>query len=446
MSRCAFALTLSFALILPSVAQAQGSSRERDLREWTVKLEKMREHLLPAMREHGVEMWIIMSRENNPDPALELFGSYGLTGWYGARNAYVFSDRGAAGLETTVIGTHLSGHLADFYDEIVSYHGDGDGLAPRLRDHVAARDPQVIAVNRSRTVSMADGLSAELEDYLRQTIGPELAGRIVSSEPMFIEYVSRRTPAELAIAREASGITWDILREAFSSEVITPGETSLMDVYWWVKDEWMARDLEFNFPASFSIQRVGHEEMDDSADPVIEHGDLLHVDFGVRLSGIVTDQQKMAYVLRPGEQEAPDGLRQVFDQSKRVAELIQGALEPGVPGYVVRDRVLEQAQSEGIDASVYSHVQGNWVHGVGAWAIQDWPERYGVHPREPVRATEFWSIEFSVSGAVDEWSGQTVRMAREEDAWVGEDGIVRFMTGPQAELWLVGDRLVPEQR
>ena len=78
------------------------------------------------------------------------------------------------------------------------------------------------------------------------------------------------------------------------------------------------------------------------------------------------------------------------------------------------------------------------MHGVGTWVSPDWPERYGIHPREPVRTTEFWSIEYSVSGPVAEWGGQRVTMAREEDAWVDENGDVHFMAGPQAALWLVG--------
>jgi len=75
---------------------------------------------------------------------------------------------------------------------------------------------------------------------------------------------------------------------------------------------------------------------------------------------------------------------------------------------------------------------------VGAWGSPDWPERYGIHPRQPARAGEFWSIEYSVSGAVPEWDGQRVRMAREEDAWLDANGGVRFLTGPQRELWLIG--------
>jgi hypothetical protein len=427
---------LAFLLVTPLGAQTR-TSRERDLREWRVKADKMREHLLPTMREHGVDLWIIMSRENNVDPALALFGGYGISGWYGHRNAYLFHDDGNR-LETTVIGTHLSGHLELFFDSIQGY-GE-EGLGPHLRRYVSERDPETIAINKSFSISMADGISAELADYLLNVLGDRFRPRVVSSEPMFIDYVSKRTPAEVEIAIEAAEETWDILRTAFSSEVITPGRTTLMDVYWWVKDEWMARDLEFNFPASFDLQRQGLEgSLDDHDDPVIQPGDLLHVDFGVKLSGIVTDQQKMAYVLRPGETEAPQGLRHVFAQSVRQGELITQTIVPGVLGRDIVTRAEDLGRREGITSRVYPHVQGNWVHGVGAWGSFDWPERYGRHPREPVRLTEFWSIEYNVSGAVPEWGGQTVTMYREEDARVTEDGAVEYLVGPQAELWLIGN-------
>ena len=248
---------LALLALLPSSVQSQELQRERSEREWTVKAEKMRTHLLPTMREHGIDLWVIMSRENVPDPALELFGGNGITGWYGARNAYLFYDAGAAGLETTVIGTHLSGHLSRFYDHIESYHGEGVGLAPSLREYFEARDPQRIAINQSRTISMADGLTASLLDYLTDAIGTKYAERLTSSEPLFIDYVSTRTVGELEIEREAADRTWNILRRAFSNEVIRPGVTTLMDVHYWIEEERRRQGLEFNFPASFSIQRSG---------------------------------------------------------------------------------------------------------------------------------------------------------------------------------------------
>lgn len=431
-------LVLTLGLLLAADASPLAAqSRERTIREWDVKAEKMRLHLQPLMREHGFDMWVIMSRENNPDPMIDHFGGYGITGWYGHRNAYILYDPGGDGpLETVVFGTHQSRHMDRFFDRIVNY-GE-EGLAPYLSEYVAEKDPRRIAINQSRTISMADGLTVELKKYLEDAIGPAYAQRLASSEPLVIDYVSVRTPAELELALEGSWRTWNILSRAFSNEVVRPGTTTLMDLHWWITDEWRAQGLDFNFPASFSLQRRGLDgSLNDYDDPVILPGDLLHVDFGVKLMGIVNDQQKMAYVLRPAETRAPEGLERAFAQSVRMADIIAEELRPGVLGHEVKERAEARAREEGIEALVYSHAQGSWVHDAGAWAIFDWPERYGIHAREPVRATEFWSIEFSVTAAVAEWGGQRVRIAREEDAWVGEDGRVHWMAGPQEELWLI---------
>ena len=52
-------------------------------------------------------------------------------------------------------------------------------------------------------------------------------------------------------------------------------------------------------------------------------------------------------------------------------------------------------------------------------------------------ATEFWSVEFSTQTPVPEWGDQKVRMMREEDAVIDENGIARFLAGPQMTLWLI---------
>ena len=431
----AFILALVLATTA-SLVQAQKSA-ERTEHEWQVKAEKMRMHLQPAMQKHNIDLWIIMSREFNPDPMLELFGAYGITGWYGHRNAYIFSNPGNdRPLETVLFGTHQSGHMNRFFQRIEGY-GE-EGLAPQLRKYFAERDPQRIAINQSRTMPHVDGLTVEMKKYLIEAIGAKFEKRMVSSEAMLIDYISNRTPAELAIEREASWITWNILRRAFSNEVITPGKTRLMDLHYWIVDEWRAQGLEFNFPPSFNIQRQGVEgDIDDAENPVIQSGDVLHVDFGVKLMGLVTDQQKIAYVLRPGETEPPAGLKAAFAQSARLAEIIREELRAGVVGHQVKEKAEKRGKEAGIRNLVYSHVQGNWVHGIGAWAIFNWPDRYGAHPEEPVRKSEFWSIEFSTRANVPEWQGQEVRMAREEDAYIDEDGRAQFLSGPQKGFWLV---------
>ncbi len=61
------------------------------------------------------------------------------------------------------------------------------------------------------------------------------------------------------------------------------------------------------------IQRQGLEgSIADQLDPVIQPGDLIHVDCGVGLTGIFTDQQKQIYMLRPGASEPRAGLQVLF--------------------------------------------------------------------------------------------------------------------------------------
>jgi hypothetical protein len=414
------------------------SVRERTEREWSTKAAKMREHLLPLMRKHQVNLWAIMSRENAPDPVIELFGGNGVTGWYGHRNAYLFYDAGEAGLETTVIGTHLSGHLSAFYDTIASY-GE-EGLKPHLQEYLSARRPARIAINQSRTISMADGLTAELKAYLLDTLGSDGAARLTSSEPLLVDYVSVHTPAEDAIEAEAARATYDILRRAMSSEVITPGQTTLMEVHYWITAERKRQNFEFNFPASLDLQRFRDGAVisrDDSQDPVIERGDLLHVDFGVRQSGIVTDQQKMIYVLAEGESAPPPGLIKAFEDSMRGAAIHAAEIIPGRTGVEIKNRSEAAAAAEGLDLLVYSHVQGYWVHDAGTWTTFDWPERYGAHPRSPIQGGEWFSLEFRTRTAVPEWGGQLVSMSREEDMKIPTVGAPTFLAGPQTELWVV---------
>ena len=410
--------------------------RQRTELEWSLKADKMRQHLLPLMRRHQIDLWIILSRENAPDPILELFGGHGITGWYGHRNAYLFYDSGSGGaLETTAIGTHLSDHLAPFFETRTLY-GE-EGLKPHLREYLARRDPSRIAINQSRTISMADGLTAELKNYLLDALPAGYADRLTPAEPLVVDYASTHTPAEDVVQREASLATYALLQRAMSAEVITPGQTSLMDVHYWITAEWKRQGYEFNFPASLDLQRRGGSSLDDSADPVVELGDLLHVDFGVRSSGIVTDQQKMAYVLHPAETAPPAGLTRAFDRSSRAAAIIVEEMQVGRTGIEIKRAAESRASAEGIDLLVYSHVQGYWVHDAGMWAIYDWPERYGDHARITLKEGDWVSLEFAVTAAVPEWDDQVITIMREEDLKVTAADGGEYLSGPQTELWLI---------
>jgi len=327
--------------------------------------------------------------------------------------------------------------MLEFFPTIISY-GE-EGLKPHLSKYINKRKPKKIAINRSRTVSMSDGITVEMLAFLEDAIGPKYSSRLTSSQDLIFDYINHRTAAELEIETNASHRTWYILRRAFSNEVVTPGKTKLMDIYGFILQEWQDQDLEFNFSPGITIYRKGvNGGIDDTENPIVEPGDILHVDFGVRLMGLVTDQQHVAYVLRKNENEPPMGLQKLFKQSVIVGDFFAEELQAGKIGSDVKTTIEKRAAKQGIKASIYGHTQGNWVHGAGARAVFDWPDRYGDFAREPVRSSEFWSIEYNVQGKVPEWNNQIVTIPREEDAVIKADGSrARFIVGPQKEFWLI---------
>jgi hypothetical protein len=153
--------------------------------------------------------------------------------------------------------------------------------------------------------------------------------------------------------------------------------------------------------------------------------------------GLVTDQQKMVYVLRDGETAPPAGLVAAFADSVKGAELHAAEVVPGRTGIEIKTRSEAAGKAAGIDLLVYSHVQGYWVHDAGTWTVFDWPERYGAHPRTAIQGGEWFSLEFRTRTAVPEWGGELVSMMREEDMIIPKTGPARFTAGPQTELWIV---------
>ena len=146
MKRLCLILFLFFSPTLGQniVTQWNSKALQRLMHEWDVKLEKMELHLQASMRRTGIDMWIIMSREFNVDPMLQMFGDYGISGWYGHRNAYIFFDPGNnLPLERTLLGTHQSERMRDFFPNITSY--SQEGLKPHLADYIKDRKPIKIA-------------------------------------------------------------------------------------------------------------------------------------------------------------------------------------------------------------------------------------------------------------------------------------------------------------
>jgi hypothetical protein len=163
----------------------------------------------------------------------------------------------------------------------------------------------------------------------------------VRAESLPLEYQSLRLPEMLPTYRHMMQIAHGLIGRAFSSEVITPGKTTSEDVVWWLRQQVNDLGLAEWFPASVSVQRpgMGPREFAATADRspvVILRGDHLHTDFGISAMGLATDTQHVGYVLKPGESDAPEGLRAALANSNRLQDLLLERMKPGRTGCPTR--------------------------------------------------------------------------------------------------------------
>jgi hypothetical protein len=445
------ALLTAVCLAAPAAAFAQdrplGTLRERaDIQQEWLRLRL--ERVLPQlMREHGVDMWIIPMREYNEDPVFEALVAP-TTMAARRRTIYALCDRGDEGIERIAIGGNSQGGLYRVVRDPEAATGAAAGHERRaepfgpdqwklLPPVVEECDPEVIAVNISHTFNFADGLSAGEWEQMQNAIPARYRERIVRQPRLAIDYISARLPEMLPIYVEMMKIAHQIISTAFSSQVITPGITRTQDVVWWMRQRLNDLGLDTWFHTSVEAQRQG-VAMGDSANPVILHGDVLHCDFGVTALGLNTDTQHMGYVLRPGELDAPEGLRHALSVGNKLQDIVIDELEPGRTGNEVLERSLSRMQGAGIDGTVYSHPVGDHGHGAGP-LVGLWDRQEGVPGRGdiPVRPDTWYSIELQATTPVPEWGGQEVRMALEEDAYLDADGHRHWVLSQQERFHLV---------
>ena len=131
------------------------------------------------------------------------------------------------------------------------------------------------------------------------------AAKIKSAQMLAVSWLEVKLPEELEAYRHAMKVAHMVIREAFSNKVITPGKTTNEDVVWWMRQ----RVVEMGLASGSSPRSRFGARARRHPRGVILPGDMLHTDFGIVYLGFSTDTQHNAYVLKPGETDAPAGLK-----------------------------------------------------------------------------------------------------------------------------------------
>lgn len=437
-------LLLAALLTLPVPAAAQGMARAAyppvlDMRARAATenriLKERLDTVMPAiMRERGVDMWVLVARENFEDPVVKtMLDAESLAAR--RRTILIFHDRGRErGVERLTVSRYGLGGL---FEPVWDPARQPDQWA-RLAEIVRERAPRRIAINSSRLSAYADGMTLSAWEELTAALGPELSSNLVRDEVLPIRWLETRTPSEMALYPTIVRLAHAIIGEALSSAVITPGKTTTDDVVWWMRQKVSDLGLQTWFQPSVGISRRGSAEMLEG-DSVIQKGDLLWTDFGITYLRLSTDTQENAYVLDDGETKAPAGLRAGLSASNRVQDALTGSFKLGATGNAVLAEARAKAIAGGLRPTIYSHPIGYHGHGAGP-SIGFW-DNQAADPRGAalVHADTAWSIELSATARVSEWSGQEVGFRTEEDAYF-DGNQVRYLDGRQTEFYLIGPR------
>jgi len=421
-------LTLALGLALNAAPAATAAQSHLEARNRWSRLCEMRrdkfDRILPeAMRENGIDMWIVAMREGHPDPLWELLGR----GYIGTTGYFIFTDRGSDRIERVAINvTDHNREACGAYDATPPFSD--------LASFVRERNPKRIGLNLSLEMGMADGLSHTLHTQIVSALGGTLAARIVSAEKLVSDFSSRRVASELVAFGEATEIGRQIAERALSNEVITPGVTTLAEVAWWIQEQQLTRGLgsSFEVPSIYITGPNGIEAT--SNDRIIQRGDIIMIDFGVGYLNMWTDQKRIAYVLKPGEVALPASFQRAFDNAVKVRDVIRRTAKAGRTAQAMMDDVnaaivaagftqmrgFNQVRNDGsTEFNIGCHSVGDWGHGIGPSMATFNPGRLLFE----IRPSNLFSIELFAYTPIPEWGGKKLRIPLEDDAVVTARGV-----------------------
>jgi Xaa-Pro aminopeptidase len=400
-------------------------------------LAKRHEMLLPMMRRHGMDMWIVVNEEFHDDPLTEYIAP--ARPYTGRRDVFVFIDAGDQGLRKVAATGYWEETVARFFESPV----DPAPAEQVLAELYAEYHPSTIGIGVGGTRGVTRSLTHDSYRFLTEAMGPEAALRFVSAEPLIGEYLATRIPEEFETYRALVALTEAVTRRTLSAETITPGVTTVGDVRRSMYDELGRLGVRTWFQPDLRVQRKGLDNVGSRGflavapeETVLQPGDLVHVDFGISYMGLDSDWQKMAYLLLPGQNDAPEGLKAALANTNALQDaLMLRASRPGRTAGEAYRATMTEMDEKGITAQVYSHPLGNQGHGLGP-SIDFRSSGDDDAAGKSLVEGSYISIELNTRTPVAEWDGQDVYIMQEDPAYLTAEGW-RFFRPRQEALYLV---------
>jgi Xaa-Pro aminopeptidase len=381
------------------------------------------------LRERGVDLWVVLTRESTRDPIAEHF------------HAGTAVGRMAIAIRPTEHDVELSAVCASYdlapledsrlYTSIQPYGPEGwqHALAAMLPRGGRGR----IAVNMSPDEPIADGLTVSMKRELLLALGDGGAERLVSSEPFVNQLFSRKTAWETERIRDAAVRAEGILRLAMSRAWIQPGHTTERMLAEVIASEVHRAGASFAWERTLcpSVQAGTTRGHAAPGERVIGAGELVAVDFGIGIDGYVSDLQRSLFAGRRAD--IPHDLQHLWDTTHAAVQAAVRVMRPGVTGLEVDGAARAIIHRGGYADYIHAtgHPLGYVVHDVGPMLGPNWPGRYGNRVHQEIERDMVFTVEPAAAAPKEEG---LLRIGLEEDVVIRETG-AEFLAPPQTELW-----------
>jgi len=380
-----------------------------------------------VMKNSKTDMWLVASKEYHEDLVFDSLtpGSY-LTARRITMMAFVKKDEEVLRFSLSMPDRALN----NFYPQYWNFGQEEQMTA--LNRLLEEYDPQTIAINISEDHTYADGLSYGLYQTLLKEVKEPYKNRFIVDELIPIKIMEIRTPTELSLYPELMKTAFSVIEDAFSLNAIEPGVTTCEDLEYYMMDKVTQAGLIYWFSPTIDIQREGHEGV--IYEGVIEKGDLLHCDFGIKYLNLCSDTQRLAYVAKDDESDVPDWMKEGFKVNNRFQDIVCSCLIEGKSGNDVLMDSLNKAKEEGIDACLYSHPCNIYGHGPGP-TIGLWNNQNPIPIRGDIKVSldTVYALELNIKYT---YNGLTYTFFSEETISYTKDG-VQFLYPNRDKIYFI---------
>ncbi|HEX7573047.1 MAG TPA: Xaa-Pro peptidase family protein [Bacteroidota bacterium] len=342
------------------------------------------------LNEFNTDCWLTFTRETaiNGDPTLPFLVDGDLT-WH---SALIITKSGRT---CAIVGEYDRKGVEDLgaWSDVIGFV---EGIRKPLQDFLLTINPANIAVNYSRESEICDGLTHGMYLSLCEMLSEiGMVERLIQADQIIGALRQRKTRSELDRMKRAIAETERIFSEVVP--FIRPGRTE-REIAVFMKDCATGRNIPFAWdekvcPAVFTGPDTAAAHYAPT-ERIVEEGNILNMDFGLKVEDYCSDLQRTFYIPRKGERAAPPDVQRGFDTIVRAIEESRKAMRPGVTGQsvdAVARRVITQAGYEEFPHGL-GHQVGRFAHDGTALLGPAW-EKYAKKPFVPLEEGMVFTLE-----------------------------------------------------